>query len=232
MPRVLAIIPARGGSKGVPHKNIRLLAGKPLIGYTIGAAIASRHLTDFVTSTDDDEIATVAKSFGSTVIRRPSKLATDDAPMDPTIEHALNECETQAGRYDYVLVLQPTAPFRTSDDIDNSIELLEKSGETSLTSVYLVEDAHPARMYRLDNDRLVPYEQEPLARLRQTLPPVYHRNGAIYGRKTVPFRTEHTLLGSSIIPYIMPRSRSINIDDELDFAFAEYLMERRQTVDS
>ncbi len=226
MPRVLGIIPARGGSKGVARKNIRLIAGQPLIAYTIRAAKASRQLTHFVTSTDDAEIASVAKALGSPILIRPPALAADDTPMLPVIEHSLSVLEPVKGPQDHVIILQPTAPLRTGEDIDAVITLLITTGADSIISVYQMADKHPSRMYRLINDRLVPYAPEPPGRLRQQLSPVYHRNGAIYACRCSLIKERGTLIGPDSRPYIMPRERSINIDDELDLAFADFLLRR------
>lgn len=225
---VLGIIPARGGSKGVVRKNIRQVGGKPLIAYTIQAALASEHLTHFVTSTEDEEIATVAQSLGCCVVMRPLELAADTTPMLPVVDHALSVVEQSEGAQDYVVLLQPTAPLRTAQDVDAAITLLFKTGADSIVSVYQVEDHHPSRMYRLKKGRLVAYEPEPAGRLRQELPPVYHRNGAIYACRRSLLQERRTLIGPDTRPYIMPRERSINIDDELDLSFADLLLSRER----
>ena len=222
----LGIIPARGGSKGVLRKNIRPVAGQPLIAYTIEAAQASRRLTHFVTTTDDAEIAALAESLGSPILVRPPELATDDTPMLPVVEHVLSVLEPTEGRYDYVVILQPTTPQRTGEDIDAALALLIETRADSVVSVYQVADHHPARMYRLVEGRLAPYEPEPPGRLRQELPLVYHRNGAIYACQRSLIEERGTLIGPDTRPYIMPRERSINIDDELDLAFADFLLRR------
>lgn len=220
--KTLGLIPARGGSKGVPRKNIRPVAGRPLITYTLAAAQGSRRLTDYLVSTDDEEIAGVARQCGAVVLERPPELAADETPMLPVVQHALAQ-----GDYDAVVILQPTAPLRTADDIDAALQILFETGADSVVSVYQVDDHHPARMYRLQGNRLMPYDTEPAGRLRQALPPVYHRNGAIYACWTRLVRAQQTLLGPDLRPYLMPRGRSINIDDELDLAFADFLLSRQ-----
>ncbi|MBA2734769.1 MAG: acylneuraminate cytidylyltransferase family protein, partial [Acidobacteria bacterium] len=212
-------------SKGVRRKNVRLVGGQPLIAYTIQAAQKSRSITRFITSTDDEEIAAVAESLGCPVLKRSVELAADDTPMVPVVKHALAQ---DSGSYDYVLLLQPTAPFRTHDDIDDALSELVKAGSDSVVSVYQVTDNHPARMYRCAEGRLVPYEAEPPARLRQGLPPVYHRNGAIYACRRELIDQHDSLTGSDIVPYIMPRERSFNIDDEMDLAFVDYLLSQQR----
>jgi len=132
--------------------------------------------------------------------------------------------------FDFVVVLQPTTPRRTSADIDAALELLIESKADSVVSVYKVADHHPARMYRLVDGRLVPYEAEPPSRLRQQLLPVYHRNGAIYACRRVLIEAFGTLIGQDSCPFIMPREKSINIDDEMDLAFADFLIRRQERV--
>jgi len=177
------------------------------------AAKASELLSYFVTSTDDLEIATTARRLNSPVVMRPADLAADDAPMFGVVQHALTALEPELGRFDHLVVLQPTAPQRSSADIDAALTILLETGADSVVSVYRVSDHHPARMYRLVDGRLVPYESEPPERLRQGLPPVYHRNGAIYACRRSLIETHGTLIGKDTRPYMMPRERSLNIDD-------------------
>ena len=211
-------------------KNIRMLAGRPLVAYSIDAAKGSRLLTTFVTSTDDSDISGIAKELGSPVLMRPSNLAADDTPMLDVVKHALTSLEKSMEGFDYLVVLQPSTPRRTSADIDAALELLIESKADSVVSVYKVADHHPARMYRLVDGRLVPYEEEPPARLRQQLPPVYHRNGAIYACRRALIDAFGTLIGKDSLPYIMPRERSINIDEEMDLAFADFLFRCQERV--
>jgi CMP-N,N'-diacetyllegionaminic acid synthase len=226
MMQVLAVIPARGGSRAVPRKNIKLLSGRPLIAYTVAAAQEARRLTRTIVSTDDDEIALVARAHGAEVpFVRPAELAGDAARSLPVLQHALAACEAEDGRrYDAVLMLQPTTPFRTAADIDAAVELLERSGGDSVISVVDVEGHHPARMKYLEGDRLVDppfceaYENQP----RQELRPMYVRNGAIYlTRRDVLL--SGSFKGKDCRGLIMPVERSINIDTPRDFRYAEWL---------
>jgi CMP-N,N'-diacetyllegionaminic acid synthase len=223
-PKVLALIPARGGSKGVKNKNIRVLSGKPLIAYTIEAARKSTRITDVLTSTDSDAIAHAAETCGSEVLRRPSELAQDDSPMAPVALHALDTLITKGRRYDQVILLQPTCPLRTTEDIDNVLTLLNRSDADAAVSVYRVYDTHPARMYRIKENRLVSYSPDQERRNRQDLEPVYHRNGSLYAILVDALRKEMTFFPPNSRPYVMPRERSLNIDEELDFEWAEFLM--------
>jgi len=225
----LTIIPARGGSKGVPRKNVRLVGGKPLIAWSIEAARQSNLVGDFHVSTDDEEIAAVAREWGASVLPRPADLAGDRTPMIEVIEHALHECESRRDKpYDSFLLLQPTAPMRLPEDIDGALTALADSGADSVISVYQVEDAHPARMYLIESNTLRPFCDEPPGSLRQDLPDVYHRNGAIYACTRKFLVAQRRLWGGRIAPYVMPKDRSANIDDPQDLAIADFLLSQPQ----
>jgi CMP-N,N'-diacetyllegionaminic acid synthase len=230
-PSCLAIIPARGGSKGVLRKNIRIVAGQPLIAYSIQAAQASQTLTHCVISTEDDEIASVGRTFGAEVLPRPAELAGDKTPMLPVVRDVFSTLEARLGTlFEYGVLLQPTAPLRTAADIDAAVTLLRETGADSVISVYRVYDHHPARMYRMDNERLVPLQDEPVGRLRQDLPAVYHRNGAIYAFRRKLIDEIEGLIGPDTRPYIMPEERSVNIDNEIDLLLADLLLQRLKSA--
>ena len=226
-PFCLGIIPARGGSKGVLRKNIRMVAGQPLIAYSIQAALASNLISQLVVSTEDDEIASVARSLGADVLPRPLELAGDKTPMLPVVRDVFSTLEAKLGaRFEYGVLLQPTAPLRTAEDIDQAVKILQQTSSDTVVSVYRVYDHHPARMYRLENERLIPLEPEPSGRLRQDLPAVYHRNGAIYAFRRALIVEMDSLIGPDTRPYIMPEERSVNIDNETDLLLAELLIQR------
>jgi CMP-N-acetylneuraminic acid synthetase len=223
-PNVLAVIPARGGSKGIPKKNIVDLGGKPLIHHTIEAALRSQLLLRCVVSTDDSEIAELARAAGADVpFMRPAELSSDAALSLPVVLHALNHVEhLEVKKYDAVILLQPTAPFRTSEDIDACLHLLFDSGADSVVSVVDVCGYHPLRMKRIVADRLVNYVDQGFEdmRPRQSLPKVYIRNGSIYAIQRDALVNQNTLVGADARPYIMPADRSINIDNHIDLAVA------------
>ena len=224
-PRILGLIPARGGSKGVLRKNIRLVAGKPLISYSITAALKSGRLSPVVVSTDDMEIAEISTLFGAEVLMRPEELAGDETPMISVVCHVIDQLENKRGiRFDYCVLLQPTAPMRTAEDINSAVDILVNTGADSVVSVYKVEDHHPSRMYRIEDERLIPLQSEPQNRLRQSLPPVYHRNGAVYAFQRGLLDRMNTLIGPDVRPYIMPEIRSVNIDNEVDLLLADLLL--------
>jgi len=225
---ILGVIPARGGSKSVPRKNISLLLGRPLIAYTIAAAQNSQRLTRFLVSSDDEEIIAVAKKYGAPVpFVRPDNLATDQAPTLPVVQHAIQWLETEHNfRFDYVVLLQPTTPLRTAADIDAVIEKLVNTGADSVVSVCDVDAYHPARMRRIVGDQLVELpikEPKEMAR-RQDLEPIYIRNGAVYAVRREVVMEQNSMIGVISRPYVMPVEQSVNIDSPMDMLVAQYLM--------
>jgi len=226
---VIGITLARGGSKGVPGKNIKMLAGKPLIAYTIEEALKAP-LDYYVVSTDSDEIATVAKYYGANVIIRPKELAQDLTPTLPALLHALESTERDLDEiYNIVADIRCPNPFKTVFDISGAIDKLVRTGADAVIGVCKVEDKHPSRLKSIFRDRLVDIWPEPRSGNRQDLTPdVYVRNGSIYVVRRVALEEGvHIELSDNVRPWIMPEERSINIDTELDFMLAEALMEKR-----
>lgn len=213
-PKILAIIPARGGSKGVPRKNIRDLAGKPLIAWTIEEAKKSRYIDQLILSSEDDEIIEVAKQYGCEVsFKRPLELAQDDTPGIEPVLHAIEQCPG----YDYVVLLQPTSPLRTVEDIDGCIEKLLNSDADFCVSVTEPEKS-PYWMYTLEGERMVPLlPQEELVTRRQDLPKVYALNGAVYVGNIMEIIETKNFLTKSTLGYVMSKENSIDIDTEIDF---------------
>ena len=220
---VLAVIPARGGSKGVARKNIRMLAGKPLIAWTIEAAMESIYIDRLVLSSEDAEIIRVAQEWGCEVpFIRPGELARDDTPgIDPVL-HALKALPG----YDYVVLLQPTSPLRTAKEIDESIAVCESQAAPACVSV--TEPAHhPQWMFTTDsNGRLRPLAEQAASR-RQDLPAVYALNGAVYVAQVAWLQSSLSFIGSETCAYVMASLQSIDIDTEEDIVLAECLLSRR-----
>jgi CMP-N-acetylneuraminic acid synthetase len=235
--RILAIIPARGGSKGVPRKNIRDLCGKPVIAWTIETALAAGDvLHRVVVSTDDAEIIKAARTAGAeTPFTRPAEMATDEAPGLPVIQHAVAFVEEEEGTpVDWVLILQPTAPFRNVDDITESMKLARQGDCDSVISVTQAMAEHPILMKKIENDRLLPYciEEKEGTRRQDYDPPAYIRNGAIYLTRRDVLMEGDSIWGEVIRPYVMPEERSYDIDSERDFKLVELVMrERLETAD-
>ncbi|WP_250657351.1 cytidylyltransferase domain-containing protein [Alkalimarinus coralli] len=226
--RVLAIIPARGGSKGVPRKNLKLLGNKPLIAYTIETALNCKAVTDLITTSDDDEILQVAESYGSMIIKRPVELAMDETKMPPVVSHVIETMRKQSVEYDTIILLQPTCPFRLTEDIDVALDMLEKGNVDSVISVCEVGDSHPARMYQINEGGLKAFMPEWEKENRQNLPNLYHRNGVIYALKRALFEEKQTFFINNSKPLVIPKERAINIDEALDFTIAELLVKNFQ----
>ncbi|MBI2890110.1 MAG: acylneuraminate cytidylyltransferase family protein [Nitrospirae bacterium] len=231
--RILGVIPARGGSKGIPRKNLVPLAGKPLMAYTIEAAKGSRLLADIVVSTEDEEIAKISRDLGVPVpFLRPTELATDAARSLPVVQHAVREMERRAGApYEIIVMLQPTSPLRTAADIDAGIQLLMDSGADSVVSVVDVGGYHPYRMKKIvDENRLVNFVDQGIEdmRPRQELPPVYIRSGALYVSKRTVVMDQNTLVGADCRAQIVSPDRAINIDSIEDLYLAEYFIITRR----
>ncbi len=227
---VIAVVPARGGSKGVPRKNIRILGGKPLIGWTIEAALAARSIDRVVVSTEDAEIASVAAGFaGVEVVKRPPDLATDTAQTLPVVQHAVAAVEAGGTTVSVIVLLQPTTPLRTADDIERGLALLQAPKADSVVSVVDVGGHHPFRMKRIvAGGILVNYIDQGFEdmRPRQHLPPVYIREGSVYIARRSVVMDGHSMVGQSAQALVVPPARSVNIDTELDFVLAEILLNR------
>ena len=226
---VLGVIPARGGSKGIKRKNLAEISGKPLIWYTIDAARLSRLLSYYVVSTEDDEIASYAMSIGANVpFVRPQELAEDRSPSVDVVLHALHKVEELGHkRFDAVMLLQPTTPFRPPGLIDSAIQLLDSDSVDSVVSVVDVGAHHPHRMYTIADNRIVPLMEgitEPMAP-RQVLPPVYIRSGDIYLVRRATLEANQTLIGSAPAPLVIPPTEAINIDTEADLLVARRMVE-------
>ncbi|WP_036214779.1 cytidylyltransferase domain-containing protein [Lysinibacillus sphaericus] len=224
-PSILAIIPARGGSKGVPRKNIRDLAGKPLIAWTIEEAKKSKYISRLILSSEDEEIIDIAKHYGCEVpFVRPRELAQDATPgIDPVL-HAIQQCPD----FDYVVLLQPTSPLRTVEDIDGCIELAIKQHADFCVSVTESEKS-PYWMYTIKNNgHLNPLVMEDkIATRRQDLPKSYVLNGAVYIARTSALVKEKSFLNKNTKAFIMPTMRSFDIDTELDMKICEGILNNK-----
>jgi CMP-N,N'-diacetyllegionaminic acid synthase len=230
--KVLAVIPARGGSKGVPRKNIRPVGGQPLIAYTIRTALAARHLFyRIIVSTDDHEIASVARKYGAEVpFMRPAELARDESPTVSVLQHAVRFIEQQDRvLLDWVCLLQPTEPFRTVDDLEHGLQLGFAGDCDSVISVTQVFAVHPILMKRIENNRILHFciEEKEGTRRQDYQPPAYMRNGAIYLTRRDVLIEKSSIWGDIIRPYIMPPERSVSIDSELDLKLVEILMQEQ-----
>ena len=220
---ILAVIPARGGSKGLPRKNILALAEKPLIAWSIEAAKGSKYIDRLILSSEDKTIIKIARDYGCEVpFIRPANLATDQASTINVLKHAM---ENITGKYHLLVLLQPTSPLRISKDIDNAIELLIKKKANSVISV--VKTDHPPDWSApLNNDMNMKYfvEKTILGKRRQDYPDFYRINGAVYVVEIAFFLRSMSFFGEGTYAYKMPKSRSIDIDSLIDFKIAEVLI--------
>ena len=226
--KVLGIVTARGGSKGVPRKNVRLLAGKPLLQYTAEAARAAQLLTKTILTTDDPEIAEVGRRCGLEVpFLRPPELARDDTPTLPVLQHAVRFLEDRGESFDAICLLQPTNPLRQAADIDACVALLEKTGlDAVVTMLPVPAEYNPHWVYFKNDDgtfRLSTGEKTPIPR-RQMLPPAFHREGSVYVMRREVLMVKNSLFGESVAGHLMDPKQCVNIDTMEDWADAEKLL--------
>jgi CMP-N-acetylneuraminic acid synthetase len=227
--RILGIITARGGSKGIPRKNIMQLSGKPLISYTIEAAQKSQYLTRTIVSTEDPEIAHISKSLGADVpFMRPQALAEDTTTSIAVVQHAITELLQKGETFDYVMILQPTSPLRTAEDIDQSIQKIVDTGADSVMSMVQLSDFSIKKLKKIENDEIHPLLEEEGT---QSVKPsnaeaVWKRNAAIYLTKT-ELLMKGDLFGKISRPHIMPREQSVDINDMFDVALAQHFLRHR-----
>jgi CMP-N,N'-diacetyllegionaminic acid synthase len=230
--RVLGLIPARGGSKGVPRKNIKLLCGKPLLAYTAEAALNSKRLSRVILSTDDEEIAAVGRACGLEVpFLRPAELAQDSTPTLPVAQHAVRMLEEAGDWFDALCLLQPTNPLRRSEEIDACIELLETSDADAVATILPVPaEYNPHWVYFQDEGgllRLSTGEDVPIPR-RQSLPPAFHREGSVYVVRRNVLMEGNSFYGSRFKGLPLDPARSANIDTPEDWQHAEKLLSHGQ----
>lgn len=227
---VLGLIPARGGSKGLPGKNTRDLCGKPLIAWTIDAARASSCLDAVVVSTDDSSIAAIAAKHGAEVpFLRPADLAGDTASSIDVVIHAIDALAAEGRVFDLVVLLEPTSPLREASDIDNGVSRMLSMGAGAVVSVCRAESAHPAFMYRQRADeRLVPFmERQPTGLRRQEIEPLFFLEGSLYASRIDVLRAKRSFYHDDTIAYEVPKWKSIEIDDLDDFLMVEALAKNK-----
>lgn len=230
---ILGLIPARGGSKGLPGKNIKPLLGKPLIAWTIEQAVESRYLDDVIVNTDDREIASIAAEYGAEVpFMRPAHLASDESPVMDAIIHALDQLEGRGRKFDYLVLLEPTAPLREPGNIDDAIEKLidNEDRADSIIAVGKLGANHPYLVRKIDDDEyLKPFvlPQRKRDTRRQELPDAYIPCGVIYMSKVEVLRQTRTwFYQERTLPFVTKRWQDFTIDDEWDFLCVESIMRK------
>ncbi len=225
---IISIIPARGGSKKIPKKNIKLLAGKPLIKYSIEVSLKSKYINRTIVSTDDSEIAGIAKKLGAEVIMRPKELATDSCATEPALQHVVDYLKEKEGyNVDVIVLLQPTCPLRAVKDVDNAIELLIKKNADSVVSVF--EDYYYSWFGEIEKDGSFNpqynYKERPL---RQKIKPKHHEVGSIYVMTADLLRKEKNRMGGKIFPYLLDKKKALDINDEFDFWLIEEMIKQKK----
>ncbi len=224
--RILAVIPARGGSKGIPHKNIISLCRKPLISYTIETSKNSRYIDYIMVSTDDEEIAKVSKKYGADIpFMRPAELASDTSKTVDVVIHVIDELKKRKQLFDVLVLLQPTAPLRTSADIDNAIEKYFECKCDSLASVSEVDD-NPILIRSIENDKLQPLLHGSSTCRRQDMAKYFKINGCIYINEISKINTG-TSFNDNRIPFLMEKSHCVDIDELSDLALAEFYINNK-----
>jgi CMP-N,N'-diacetyllegionaminic acid synthase len=225
MTNYLGVITARGGSKGLPGKNIRPIGGKPTIAYSVEAALGSRYLTRTIVSTDDKEIAGICRDYGAQVpFIRPEDLSTDHIPHLPVLQHAVGFVEAEGDPVDVVILLQPTSPLRQAHDIDRSIELfLEREADTVISAsetVYVVAEGDDGLISSLSDTKVGQFRRQDFSRMLDL-------NGAVYVMKRDDIMERNRMLGDRVYAYVMARRDSIEIDDQEDFDLVQLIMSKR-----
>lgn len=231
---ILCVIPARAGSKGVKNKNLRNVAGRPLISYIIESAKRAKTLDRVIVSTESEAIAEAARAWGAeTPFVRPPDLAQDHVSLIPVAQHALQAMDTVGWRADAVVSLQPTSPLTSPDDIDRAVGLFSGSGCDAVVSVERIEKHHPFRAYAIEGDALLPLTEHTSEKYlqRQDRPPAYGFTGAVYVRKRELLEAwsgKDFCLGRDVRGVVIDRSRSLNIDAEDDLDYFAYLVGKRR----
>ena len=233
--RVLALIPARGGSKGLPRKNIRILGDRPLIAWPIRAALASKYIDQVIVTTDDQEIAGIAEEYGAEVpFLRPSELAADSAPSSAAIMHAISFLERNDNDFDIIILLEPTSPLTDGFDIDNALEKFVTSNGKSLVGIGMIEDMHPEFCVSINHGKfLSPYINSKFGAVkrRQDIEKLYFFDGSLYISDLDYYKEHQTFYHELTLGYEFPKRKNVEIDDLVDFLFVESLVKNENLFD-
>ena len=230
---ILAIIPARGGSKGIPHKNMAMLDGHPLLYYTFEAAKKSKLINRIILSTDDENFAEFARENNIEVAMRPAELAGDKTPMKDVINYHLDELEKSGYKSDAFILLQPTSPLRTENHIDEALKAMidDEKADATVSVVDVPHEYLPMKLMKLEEDGSLKFYQADGEKYttRQELSHLYARNGAaVYAVYTDVYKEMGSLYGTRCLPYLMNREDSIDIDEEFDLFLAECIMQKKK----
>ena len=231
MKKILCVVPARGGSKGLPGKNIKMLIDKPLIAWSIEQGLGSKYVNEVIVSTDSEEVAEIAKNYGARVpFLRPDFLAQDDSSTADVLVHMINELEKIGETFDYILLLEPTSPLREVNDIDKAFEqLLSIPQAKSIVGISKVESQHPSFTVSLQNENNFIQSKNNFKVLRrQEIEELYFYEGSLYISEIKSYREKKNFYHKDTLGYIMPKWKSLEIDDEVDFIMTEALLLARQ----
>ncbi|STX41616.1 N-acylneuraminate cytidylyltransferase [Legionella donaldsonii] len=232
--KVLAIIPARGGSKGLPGKNIRPLNGIPLVAWPIKTALSSRYVDRVIVTTDAPEIAKVALAYGAEVpFMRPAEFARDTSPSSEAVIHAIKFCAETDGPYDYFVLLEPTSPLTEAADVDEALETLVAGEGLSIVGASKVEASHPVYCATIGDDNFLrPYNRESFAKpiRRQDVDDVYFFEGSLYISDTKKYLETETFYHERTLPYIVPAWKSLEVDTLLDFLKIETILKNKELL--
>lgn len=229
--KVLALVPARGGSKGLPGKNLRSLCRRPLIQWSIDAALACKEISAVVVSTDDEQIAAVAAAAGAEVpFLRPPALADDSASSIDVVIHALDFLESKGRVFDIVLLLEPTSPLREVADIQVALQRMVDTGADATVSVCRAESTHPAFMFRSnEKDRIEPFlSASPTGLRRQEIEPLFYLDGTLYASTVAALRQRRSFYHEDTLAYEIAKWKALEIDDIEDFQMIEAIAKYRE----
>lgn len=227
--KVIAIIPAREGSKGVVDKNIKILGNKPLVAWPIDVAKKSKYIDRIIVSTDGKKIQDIALSYGAEIIKRPKSLAQDNSLVIDTIKYTINVLKEQIENIGFIIILEATSPFRNIDDVDSAIELLL---EYDSVATFVEASLNPHRAWKIEGNQVSTFLDGVNPWLpRQKLPTAYQLNGAVYAFRIDGLNKDSvSLLFGNMAAIIMPEERSLDIDNEMDFLIAEVLIKEQKNV--
>ena len=226
--KILTIIPARSGSKGLPGKNIKNLQGKPLVAWSIEQGLSSKHINEVIVSTDCAEIADIAKQFGARVpFLRPDYLATDTATTADVLIHMIKELESMGEVYDYILLLEPTSPLRSGKDIDQAIEMLANTNNAkSIVGISKVESQHPSFCVSLSKEGFLESKNDFKVLRRQEIEDLFYYEGSIYFSEIATYIEKKNFYHEKTLGLEMPKWKAFEIDDEVDFIIVEALLKK------
>ncbi len=232
MPKILTVIPARGGSKGLPGKNIKMLLDKPLIAWSIEQALASKYVDEVIVSTDSEQIAEIARQYGARIpYMRPAALAADDTSTADVLIHLIEVLEGQGEEFDYIMLLEPTSPLREVEDIDTAFErLMNTKDAKSIVGISHVEAQHPSFCVTLNEGGFLNSKNDFVVLRRQEIDDLYYYEGSVYISEVEKYKEKRNFYHANTLGQIMPKWKSFEIDEIVDFIIAEALLKNKHLL--